>query len=125
MLAISIIVFNADKSIYMPQLFIFALIYLIVFVISIIVEFGLRHYVSISVKNVFIVFFRNLKEDVLIPFLCIRHVLSYLFEIIGRLFPSKRKYYWRRNKTVDILLWLYILIISVEIIAFCVLNGFI
>ncbi len=123
MLAISMFAFSADKNTYIMPFFIFLGLYLFVFAVLLIVEFGIRHTVF-STRNLFIVILRNLKEDLLAPFMVVKEVLSDLLSMITRLLPIKRKHVRHSNIKIVVLSIIYILLIAAEIVAFNKINHF-
>lgn len=123
MLAIAMFVFGADHRVYFPTFLVFLGIYLFAFIISILVEFFLRH-TSFSLKNLLFVIFRNLKEDILAPFWFAKEIVSNFLSFITNLLPFKRKYIWHSNLKIITLSGIYLLIIIGEICVFSRIVGF-
>lgn len=123
MLAISMFVFGADKNVYLMPFLIFLGLYVLAFVMALIVEFGIRH-TRFTARNLFVVIFRNLKEDLLTPLMAVKEILSNLLSLITRLIPIKRKFVWHSNVKIIIFAIVYILLFAVEIIAFNQINHF-
>lgn len=115
MLGIGVFAFNADRGRYLLPFFMFLGGYIAVFVLSILVEFGIRH-TTLSSKNLRIVIFRNLKEDLTAPFFAVKELVSNLLSFITHKIPIKRKYVWRSNKQIVLLSLVYVLIVVLEII---------
>lgn len=123
MLAISIFIFRADRNIYFMPFFIFLGLYITVFVILLIIEFGIRH-TTFSSRNLRFVIFRNIKEDLSVPLFAVREILNILLAQFTRLLPVKRKFIWHSNATAILFSIAYILLFAVEIIAFNRINHF-
>lgn len=123
MLAIAMFVFGADQRVYFPTFLVFLGIYLFAFIISIFVEFIFRN-TRFSLKNLLLVIFRNLKEDILEPFFVVKEIISNLLSFITNLLPFKRKYIWHSNLKIIILAVIYSLIIIGEIYVFSGIVGF-
>lgn len=124
MLAIAMFAFQADKSICFTPFLIFLGLYLFVFVVSIFVEFGMRRYRKFNIKNLILVIIRNLFEDITLPFMCIKEILSNLLSFITHLIPIKRKYVWHSNKTIVASCIMYLLITILEIIILSKIIGY-
>ena len=124
MLAIAIFFFQADKSSCLAPFLIFLGLYVFIFVISIIVEFGIRRYLKFNVKNLVRVILRNVIEDITVPFMCIRELLSNFLSFITHLIPIKRKYIWHSNKSIIFFSVVYLFITILEIVVFSKIVGF-
>lgn len=123
MLAIAMYFFNADRNVCYAPFLIFLGLYIFAFVVSIIVEFGLRRRMKFNIKNLFIVIVRNLLEDIIHPFWCIKELLSNLLSFITHIIPIKRKYNWYSNKTIVVSAFVYLLITVSEIVIFSKIVG--
>lgn len=122
MLAIAMFAFRADKSKYL-SIFIVALgLYIFIFILTLMVEFGIRHTIF-NRRNLRIVIFRNIKEDIIAPFMYLKELLSNFLSSITRLIPTKRKYEWHSNNTIVVMSFIYTLITILEIIAFSRIVG--
>ncbi len=76
-LAIAMFAFYADPDKYFTLFLASVGMYISAFVFGVIIEFGLRHS-KLSIKNLFVVIFRNLKEDLLAPLMAIKEIISTL-----------------------------------------------
>ena len=123
MLGVSIFVFNADRKTYWIPFLGSLGLYLFASVLAIAVDFVIRHH-TFSIKNLLFVIFRNLKEDLISPFLFIKELISNLLSFLTHLLPIKRKYEWHSNKFIIIMAIIYTLITILEILAFNKINGF-
>ncbi len=122
MLGIGLLVFDADRSRYLVPFLVFLGMYIAVSILTLFVEFGLRH-TTFSSKNLRIVIFRNLKEDLTAPLFAVKELISNLLSFITRKIPFKRKYVWHSNKQIVLLSLVYVLIAVLEIVALCVISG--
>ena len=123
MLGISIFGLGADKGKYL-DLFLGALgLYLFAAIIAIIIEFTLRH-TTFKGKYLLRVIFRNIKEEILVPFMCVKELLSIFLNFITHKLPFMKKYEWHSNKGILAFSIIYLLIFIVEIVAFNNINGF-
>ena len=122
MLAIAMFAFKADKSRCFLAFFVFLGLYIFVFILALIVEFCIRH-TSFNGRNLRIVFFRNIKEDIIAPFMSVKELISNLLSSVSRLIPIKRKYKWYSNKTIVASAFVYVLITVLEIIVFSEIVG--
>ena len=123
MLAVSMLVFHADKKLYLVPFFCCLGLYIFAFVLSIVVEFGVRH-TSFSGKNLCRVLLRNVKEDVLAPLLYLKELLSNLLSYLSHKIPIKRKYEWYSNKKIIAFSILYLVIFVLEIVALSIIIGY-
>lgn len=122
MLAIAMFVFNADKNKGLT-IFIASLgLYIFTFVLTLMVEFGIRH-TAFNGRNLIIVIIRNIKEDIIAPFMYLKELFSNFLSSITRLIPIKKKYEWHSNKTIIVMSFVYTLITILEIIAFSKIVG--
>lgn len=122
MLAIAMFAFKADESRYF-LLFLASLgLYFFTFILTMIVEFGIRH-TTFNGRNLRIVFLRNIKEDIIAPFMCLKELMSNLLSFATHLIPIKRKYVWYSNKAIVVMSIVYTLITIFEIIAFSRIIG--
>lgn len=123
MLGISILLLNADRAIYWIPFLGSIGLYLFAAVLAVVVDFSIRHH-TFSIKNLLFVIFRNLKEDLLSPFLFLKELISNLLSFLTHLLPIKRKYEWHSNKFIIIMAIIYTLITALELVAFSRINGF-
>ena len=123
MLGVSMIAFKADTKVYLFPFLICLGMYLVSFVATILVDFGLRH-VPFSTKNLVGIILRNLREDLLSPIMFVKELLSNLLSFITHLLPFPKKYKWHSNKVIVAFAILYVLIAVAEVVAFCRINGF-
>lgn len=122
MLAISIFIFHADKSRYLLPFFFSLGVYVFAGILSILVEFSIRH-TSFSRKNLRIIVLRNLKEDIISPFMYLKEIASNLLSFITHIVPVKRKYVWRSNMFIISFAIIYVFIIAMEFVAFSRITG--
>ncbi len=123
MLAISLFGFGADRNQYLMPFILFLVLYIIAFVVALIVEFGIRH-TKFTARNLLVVIFRNVKEDLLAPLMAAKEVLSNFLSLVTRLMPAKRKFLWHSNVKIIVFAIVYILLFVAEIIAFNRINHF-
>lgn len=120
MLAVALIVFHADREKYLILFIACVGMYVLAFILDVIIEFGLRH-TQFSVKNLLLVIFRNLKEDLIAPLMAIKEIISNLLSFITRKLP--RKYVWYSNKSILAFAIMYFLIIVAELVALSRIIG--
>ena len=123
MLAIAMFGFGVDKKVYLFPFIIFFGLYLFVSIVSVFVEFLFRH-TTFNLKNLLIVLFRNLKEDIIAPFMFLKEPISNILAFITHKLPFKRKYIWHSNKTIVVFSIIYDLITVLEIVALSRIIGF-
>ena len=123
MLGVSIFALKADKSIYFTPFLICLGGYIFAFVLSILVEFGFRH-TKLSGKNFLIVVLRNLKEELISPFMYVKEIISNLLSLITRLLPFKRRYVWHSNLMIVAFAIVYVSIFCLELVAFNKITGY-
>ena len=123
MLAVAMFGFHADRRVYSSSFITFLLIYIFSDVVTVIIQFAFRHR-KFSLKNLFIVIFEILVEDITLPFMCIKELISNFLATITRLLPIKRKYKWYSNWKIIILSVVYLLITIIEIVVFSRIAGF-
>ena len=123
MLGMGMYIFNADRNRYLLPFLVFIGVYIVVFILSLLEEFGLRH-TTFSSKNLLIVIFRNLKEDLTAPLFAVKELISNLLSFLTHKIPIKRKYVWHSNKQIVLLSLVYVLIAVLEIVALCLISGF-
>ena len=122
MLVIAMFAFKADNSRYLPLFFASSGLYLFTFLMTLLVEFGIRHTIF-NGRNLRFVVLRNIKEDIIAPFMCLKELVCNLLSFLTHLIPIKRKYVWRSNKAIVVMSFVYLLITIVEIIAFSRIIG--
>jgi len=122
MLGVSLFIFHSNFDKYFAPFLMCLVAYVIVFIITLVVEFGLRH-TKFSKKNMFGVVFRNLKEDILEPFMAIKELVSNFISFITHKLPIKRKYIWYSNKAIIAYAVMYTLIIIAEAIALIIIKN--
>lgn len=121
MLAVAMFVFQADRNKYFPLFLASVGMYFIAFGLGMIIEFRFRH-TKFSLKNLLIVIFRNLKEDLLAPLMAIKEIISNLLSFITQKFP--RKYVWYSNKGILAFSIMYVMILVVEFFVLSKIIGF-
>lgn len=122
MLGISLYVFRADKSTYFLPFLIFIGIYAVAFATTMVLQFTLRHKEK-SAKKIVLEILYALKEEIFIPFLALREVLSNLLSFITHLLPT-RKYVWHSNLKILAMNAVYVMLTVAEIIVFNHINHF-
>lgn len=75
MLAVSMFSFHSDKQLYFIPFLCCIGLYLFVLVLSIIVEFGIRH-TPFSGKNLILLLLRNLMEDIIAPLMYLKGLID-------------------------------------------------
>lgn len=123
MLAISIFAFKADKNMYMLPLLYSLGIYIAAFIMSLIVEFGLRK-TKLSFRKLLTAIIRNIKEDILAPLLFVKEILNTILSLLSKMLRLKKPFIWYNNVIIIIVALFYILIFIAEIVAFNRINGF-
>lgn len=122
MLGIGMFALNADRSRYLSPFLVSLGVYIVVFILTLFVEFGLRH-TTLTAKNLRIVIFRNLKEDLTAPLFAVKELISNLISFLTHKLPVKRKYTWHSNKQIVLMTLVYVLIAVLEVIALCLISG--
>ena len=121
MLATAMFVFHVGVAKYSTLFLSSVGLYVFAFALDIVVEFRLRH-LLFSTKNLLFVMFRNLKEDLLAPFMAIKEIISNLLSLITRILPWK--YVWYSNKGILSFAVMYLLIFVAEFVALSKIIGF-
>lgn len=121
MLAVAIFAFSADRNQYFTLFLSSAGLYVLAFILSLFIEFALRH-TTFSIRNLCFVIFRNLKEDLLAPFLAFKEILSFLFSTIRE--KISKKYVWKSNKVILSSAIIYAVIFVIEVIVLSSIIGF-
>ena len=101
MLAVSMFVFHADCNIYLIPFYAFLGLYIFMLVLSVLVEFGLRH-TRCTGKNIVKTIIINIKEDIISPFFAIKELVCNLLAFASHKIPIKRKYNWYSNKLINV-----------------------
>lgn len=122
-LAVAIFGFHAEWDKYRIPFFASIGIYLLAFVISILIEFLVRH-TPFSIKNLITVIFRNLMEDLAAPFLYVKELISNFLSFFTHKLPFMRKYEWHSNKTIIVFSIVYTLIAVLEIVFLSKIIGY-
>lgn len=113
MLAVAMFVFHADRNQYFMLFLASVGLYVLAFAFGLFVEFAIRH-TTLSKKNLIYVIFRNLKEDIIAPFMAIKEMVSTLFSSIRK--RLSKKYAWKSNKVLFGSAIVYTAIIIIEFI---------
>lgn len=121
MLSMAMFVFHANLDRYFTLFLASVGIYVLTFVLGVIIEFKLRHS-KFSIKNLLRVIFRNLKEDLIAPFMAIKEIISYLLCFITKKF--RRRYVWYSNKVILARAIIIILISVIEFVALSRIIGY-
>ncbi len=123
MLTVSIFAFKADKNIYLLPLLYSLGIYISAFIMSLIVEFGLRK-TKLSFRKLITTIIRNIKEDILSPLLFVKEILNTILTLLSKVFRLKKPFVWYNNTIIVLVSLFYILIFIAKIVAFNRINGF-
>ena len=123
MLAVAMFGFHADRRVYFASFTTYLLIYVFSNLITIIVQFVFRRR-RFSIGNVFYVIFEILIEDITVPFMCVKELISSFLAAITNLLPIKKKYVWHINLELITLSIIYLLITIIEIVIFSRIVGF-
>ena len=121
MLAVGIFAFDADRNQYFTLFLGSVGLYALAFILGLFTEFVLRH-TTFSVRNLSFVIFRNLKEDILAPFMAFKEILSFLFSTIRE--KISKKYVWKSNKVILSSAIIYAVIFVIEFIVLSIIIGF-
>ncbi len=123
MLGISLYVFHADKGNYFIPFLIFIGIFAVAFITTIVLQFTLRHKKK-TMKWIILEILYDLKEDILMPFMALKEVLSNLLAFVTHLLPIPKKYAWHSNLKIIVMNTVYVALTVAEIIAFNHINHF-
>lgn len=121
MLAVAIFAFNADRNQYFTLFLSSVGVYVLAFILGLFIEFALRH-TTFSIGNLCFVIFRNLKEDILAPFMAFKEISSILLSVIKR--KISKNYVWKSNKVILSSAIIYAVIFVIEFILLSGIIGF-
>lgn len=113
MLAVAIFAFNADRNRYFTLFLYNVGLYVLAFILGIFSEFVLRH-TRFSIRNLSFVILRNLKEDILAPFMAFKEVISFLLATLRQ--KISKKYVWKSNILILSSAIIYAVIFLIEFI---------
>lgn len=121
MLAVAMFVFHADRNQYFMLFLASVGLYALAFVFGLFFEFMIRH-TTLSRKNLIYVISRNLKEDIIAPFMAIKEMVSILLSSIRK--RVSKKYAWKCNNVIFGSAIVYTAIIIIEFITLSSIIGF-
>ena len=121
-LSVAIFVFEVDWDIYFVPLMFSICLYLLIFIVSSLVSFKLERN-KYSIDNIFKVFFTDLINGIILPFIYLKGFMVFLLFSIAQIIPFVNKKISKPNiKNIKIAI-LYILSFLMEFITFNLITG--
>lgn len=121
MLGIAIWGFHVDVNKYFTILLVFIGIYIFALVLDVLIEFNYRSHIKFNIKNLIKIIFRNILEELMVPFQAIKEFISQSLSFITHKIPIKRKYRWHLNKGLFVYSIGHLFIFITEIVIFSVI----
>jgi len=117
MLGVAMFCFQAEKKVFLVPFYIFIGIYFVAYLFDLLIEFTVRHK-KITILYAIKVFFRNLKEDFVAPFLSVRELVNSFIHLVLNKLHIRTKFKWYNNRMIVIRSLFCTLIALIELYIF-------